>query len=301
MFVKRGAKPLVRKTEEDKGSDLGDTGVNITSTSHCRVPFVRRHEGISSKKHRDDIKKRIDDENKPAVISKVLKNVANDSRCGSSMTSVMMGPLNNTPSHIRINTFFDYAPDVCKDYKETGYCGWGDTCKFLHDRSDYKSGWQLEKEWDEEQKRKQERVAMKLARRHMGEASSSSSDGSEDSDGLPFACLICKAPWTEKCNPVVTLCEHYFCERCALTHYSKAKGCAACNEPTNGVFNVATNVVTRMHSEITRGKKKRRTQDDTCAHTTDTHTDAHTHTHTDPDTDTHTHACGDIHCGDIST
>ena len=38
-------------------------------------------------------------------------------------------------------------PDICKDYKETGFCGYGDSCKFLHDRGDYKSGWQLEREW----------------------------------------------------------------------------------------------------------------------------------------------------------
>ncbi|KAH0828173.1 hypothetical protein J3R83DRAFT_3875 [Lanmaoa asiatica] len=36
-------------------------------------------------------------------------------------------------------------PDVCKDYKETGYCGFGDTCKFLHDRGTYLAGWQLDK------------------------------------------------------------------------------------------------------------------------------------------------------------
>merc|ERR1712224_945549 len=39
----------------------------------------------------------------------------------------------------------DYQPDICKDYKETGYCGYGEACKFLHDRSDYKSSWQIEK------------------------------------------------------------------------------------------------------------------------------------------------------------
>ena len=30
-----------------------------------------------------------------------------------------------------------------------------DTCKFLHDRSDYKSGWELEKEWEEKQNSKE--------------------------------------------------------------------------------------------------------------------------------------------------
>jgi hypothetical protein len=29
-----------------------------------------------------------------------------------------------------------------------------DSCKFLHDRGDYKSGWQLEKEWDDKQRKK---------------------------------------------------------------------------------------------------------------------------------------------------
>lgn len=27
-----------------------------------------------------------------------------------------------------------------------------DACKFMHDRGDYKTGWQLEREWDEQQK-----------------------------------------------------------------------------------------------------------------------------------------------------
>lgn len=49
---------------------------------------------------------------------------------------------------IRASTRFDYQPDICKDYKNTGYCGYGDSCKFLHDRGDYKPGWQIEKEWD---------------------------------------------------------------------------------------------------------------------------------------------------------
>ncbi len=34
------------------------------------------------------------------------------------------------------------------------YCGYGDNCKFMHDRGDYKQGWQLEKEWDEKQEAK---------------------------------------------------------------------------------------------------------------------------------------------------
>ena len=34
------------------------------------------------------------------------------------------GPVRAT-EHIRISCRFDYQPDICKDYKETGYCGYG--------------------------------------------------------------------------------------------------------------------------------------------------------------------------------
>ena len=67
-----------------------------------------------------------------------------------------LGP-NRSASNLRVTSRFDYQADICKDYKETGYCGFGDSCKFMHDRSDYKSGWQIDKEW--EQSRKKVKVA----------------------------------------------------------------------------------------------------------------------------------------------
>jgi len=45
-----------------------------------------------------------------------------------------------------LTTYKDYAPDICKDYKLTGYCGFSDNSNFLHDRSDYKAGWQIERD-----------------------------------------------------------------------------------------------------------------------------------------------------------
>ncbi|RZC92251.1 hypothetical protein C5167_026885 [Papaver somniferum] len=40
------------------------------------------------------------------------------------------GPLGGF-AHIRASTRWDYQPDICKDYKQTGHCGFGDSCKFV--------------------------------------------------------------------------------------------------------------------------------------------------------------------------
>lgn len=69
-------------------------------------------------------------------------------------SSGLYGPVRGT-SNVRMTMYVDLNPEICKDYKETGYCGYGDCCKFLHDRTDYKGGWQMEKEWQEMQKKKQ--------------------------------------------------------------------------------------------------------------------------------------------------
>lgn len=54
-----------------------------------------------------------------------------------------LGPV-RAPTFIRNTTRVDYNPERCKDYYETGKCNFGDSCIFIHDRSDYKSGWQLD-------------------------------------------------------------------------------------------------------------------------------------------------------------
>uniref|UniRef100_A0A7C9D281 RING-type E3 ubiquitin transferase n=2 Tax=Opuntia streptacantha TaxID=393608 RepID=A0A7C9D281_OPUST len=142
------------------------------------------------------------------------------------------GPL-RASAHIRVSARFDYQPDICKDYKETGYCGYGDACKFLHDRGDYKSGWQMEKEWEETEKERKRNLAMGVG------DDDDDGDGQseeEDDDSLPFACFICRQPFVD---PVVTKCKHYFCEHCALKHHAKNKKCFVCNQPTLGIFNTA--------------------------------------------------------------
>ncbi|KAI0784748.1 hypothetical protein C8Q75DRAFT_858204 [Abortiporus biennis] len=143
--------------------------------------------------------------------------------------AMRVGPQRASGSTIRTVTIVDYQPDVCKDYKETGYCGFGDTCKFLHDRGTYLQGWQLDK------------LAENPSRQVDDESSSDS-----DEEDIPFACLICRKPYTD---PVVTRCGHYFDSACAIKRFSKTPKCAACGAPTGGIFNRADKVIEKMRKK----------------------------------------------------
>jgi len=140
-------------------------------------------------------------------------------------SKMTVGPM-RASANIRVTNRFDYQPDICKDYKETGFCGYGDSCIYMHDRGDYKAGWQLDQEWEAEQRAKK----LALIEGLDGDKDSSS----EDEDDVPFACLICREEFK---HPVVTKCQHYFCEKCALKRYAKTPKCAACQTPTGGLFN----------------------------------------------------------------
>lgn len=64
-----------------------------------------------------------------------------------------------------------------------------------------------------------------------------------DEEDLPFKCLICRKSFD---NPVVTKCQHYFCEKCALERYRKSARCFVCNHQTSGVFNPAKKLAERL-------------------------------------------------------
>ncbi|KAM7535118.1 hypothetical protein Aperf_G00000094516 [Anoplocephala perfoliata] len=143
------------------------------------------------------------------------------------------GPM-RAPAHLRATVRWDYQPDICKDYKETGFCSFGDSCKFLHDRSDYKHGWQLEQEYAEGfygVEGSDNRYEIK-------------SDVDEDADEhLPLKCIICRGDFKD---PVVTNCKHYFCSSCAIKRLKKTTRCYACTEDTKGVFKMARDLLSRI-------------------------------------------------------
>jgi len=154
--------------------------------------------------------------------------------------SLRIGPQRSNNSTIRTVTIVDYQPDVCKDYKETGYCGFGDTCKFLHDRGTYLAGWQLDK----------------LAENPQSNATGDASDSDSEED-IPFACFICRNPYTD---PVVTRCGHYYCSSCAIKRFAKTPKCAACGIPTGGIFNRADKVVEKMKEKKKRDEEEEERQ-----------------------------------------
>lgn len=165
--------------------------------------------------------------------------------------SRQVGPI-KAPTNIRTITVTDFAPDVCKDYKQTGFCGFGDSCKFLHAREDYKQGWELDKDWEIGTKGK--RVQGTKVSGKMEEGAGSEDEDDAKLEGIPFACIICKQPYT---NPIITKCGHYFCEACALQRYRKSPACAACGAGTGGVFNGAKGLKKLLEKKRERAARRR--------------------------------------------
>lgn len=58
-------------------------------------------------------------------------------------------------AHVKQNYIMDYQKEVCKDFLKNGYCGFGDTCKFLHYREEFKKNDGPEvKDWEAAAKRR---------------------------------------------------------------------------------------------------------------------------------------------------
>jgi RING finger protein 113A len=161
------------------------------------------------------------------------------------------GPI-RAQTNVRVTARFDYQPDICKDYKDTGFCGYGDTCIYLHDRGDTMSGWQLEQAWEKQQdeerkKRAQEEQVQAFVNTHSGTRSNDAAGGGSNNisdDGLPFACYLCRKAFVD---PVVTNCGHYFCESCILHHVrTESELCPVCQRETHSVFNHPAKLVAKV-------------------------------------------------------
>jgi len=161
-----------------------------------------------------------------------------EAKIGGNKYTGTKGPI-RAPQFVRNTCRFDYQPDVCKDYKDTGFCGYGDSCKFMHDRGDYKTGWQLEAEFQRQKERQKEREMM-------GKLDGPDSDeererdkfkiGKNDDD-LPFACHLSRGPFED---PMLTACGHYFNANWISRHFrEKNTRCPICEKQTYGMLNAA--------------------------------------------------------------
>ncbi|KAI0476356.1 hypothetical protein GGR56DRAFT_466210 [Xylariaceae sp. FL0804] len=186
---------------------------------------------------------------------KGLANQAKFIEKNPNAPSRTVGPI-KAATNIRTVTTMDFAPDVCKDYKQTGFCGFGDNCKFLHAREVYKQGWQLDKEWENVTKGKKNIGGKVFASANRGATTADDADAADEAllEKIPFACIICKGPYKE---PIVTRCGHYFCLPCALQRYRKDPSCAACGAGTGGVFNTAKTLNKLLEKKKQRQERKR--------------------------------------------
>ncbi|KAG0261212.1 hypothetical protein BG011_001253 [Mortierella polycephala] len=230
------ANRLAAKGDEDKTVGVA---YKATLDGNVRIDDATRTQEIDTAHDRDTqavidrhmraVEAGLDDPGKDDGLYKGIAGYKSHIQKGEVTNSkIRVGPM-RASGNIRVTNRFDYQPDICKDYKETGFCGYGDSCIYMHDRGDYKAGWQLDQEWEAEQRAKK----MALIHGLDGEAESSS----DDDDEVPFACLICREEFK---HPVVTKCQHYFCEKCALKRYAKTPKCAACQTPTGGIFNTVS-------------------------------------------------------------
>ena len=166
------------------------------------------------------------------------------------------GPM-KAPTNIRTITVMDFKPDICKDYAKTGFCGYGDACIYLHDRTEVKQGWQLDREWETVTKGKKNLGGTVVASANRDKKEEVEEDEAEIAmlEKIPFACIICQESYRE---PIVTRCGHYFCEPCALKRYRKDPACAACGTSTNGVFNSSKKLKKLLEKKKEREEKKKR-------------------------------------------
>ena len=152
----------------------------------------------------------------------------------SKGAGIKQGPI-RLNVHIRSTAPFDYDPSICKDYMLTGYCSYGDSCKYVHDRGDYKSGWELERDWDAKQK---------------GKLKPEQNLEIHEEEEVPFLCPICNKLFV---NPVQTKCNHIFCERCALKWFKTTIKCRICGRSTGGAFKT---VDKKMREKLDRRREK---------------------------------------------
>ncbi|WAR04145.1 R113A-like protein [Mya arenaria] len=228
---------IVTYTSSKTGKREGSNDMGATSTVEIDTDLNQDARAIFEKQQ--EINKELKDKEDDKVYRgmnnyQTFYEKRDTAQGNAASNAVRKGPL-RAPANLRATVRWDYQPDICKDYKETGMCGFGDSCKFMHDRSDYKHGWQLEREMEQGT---------------YGQGDNANYEISSDEEDIPFKCFICRKSFV---NPIITKCGHYFCEKCALSQYRKSQRCFVCNEQTMGIFNPAKELIGKLKKREEEG------------------------------------------------
>lgn len=97
-------------------------------------------------------KRKIDQKHKIQQVDKDGDKLYSGAISTKSRKEELVKPIS---THIRENYAMDHQRDVCKDFLKNGYCGFGDTCKFLHVRDEFsKVKTPVERSWESAAKRR---------------------------------------------------------------------------------------------------------------------------------------------------